>query len=238
VTVTRIGVARRRRPAAGLLAAALLVCVAAAVYAQGAPAWADTFVSRVEALALMQSLNAEILGSTSATLTLETWCRDHTLAGNPTIVAHLVKGADKIATPEQRRRLRVSAQETVRFRHVRLQCGPQVLSEADNWYVPGRLTADMNRQLDTTDTPFGKVVRPLEPYRQTFSVKMLWSPLPEGWERETPSAIGATTGHLDMPDALFEHRAVLYTNAHQPFSEVDEVYQKQILAFPQPRSSR
>jgi chorismate-pyruvate lyase len=247
VTATRMGVARRRRPAAGIIAAAaLLVCVAAAVpaqRAQSAPAWPDTFIARVEALALMQSLNAGILGSTSATLTLETWCREHKLADDPTIVAHLVKGADRIVTAEQRQRLHVTGQDAVRFRHVRLQCGTQVLSEADNWYVPARLTADMNRQLDTTDTPFGKVVRPLEPYRQTFSVKMLWSPLPEGWERgliaSTTSAVHPTkSGDLVMPDALFEHRAVLYTSAHQPFAEVDEVYQKQILAFPQPRSSR
>jgi hypothetical protein len=240
VTATRSGVARRR-PAAGIIAAAaLLVGVAAAAHAQGAPAWADTFVARVEALALMQSLNAEILGSTSATLTLETWCRDHKLADNPTIVAHLVKGADKAATAEQRRRLHVAPQDAVRYRRVRLLCGSQVLSEADNWYVPGRLTADMNKQLDTTDTPFGKVVRPLEPYRQTFSVKILWSPLPDGWDRGVDSAAraAASSGSLVLPDALFEHRAVLYTGAHQAFAEVDEVYQKQILAFPQPSTSR
>ena len=38
-----------------------------------------------------------------------------------------------------------------------------------------------------------------------------------------------------IPAALFEHRAVLYTRDHKPFSEVSEVYQRQVLAFP-PRS--
>jgi hypothetical protein len=38
-----------------------------------------------------------------------------------------------------------------------------------------------------------------------------------------------------IPDALFEHRAVLYTNSRQPFSEVHEVYERQLLAFPLPR---
>jgi hypothetical protein len=35
---------------------------------------------------------------------------------------------------------------------------------------------------------------------------------------------------LAIPDALFEHRAVLYTRDHKPFAEVREVYQRQILA--------
>jgi hypothetical protein len=35
------------------------------------PAWPDSFATRVEALALIQTLNAEILASRSATLTLE-----------------------------------------------------------------------------------------------------------------------------------------------------------------------
>jgi chorismate-pyruvate lyase len=162
-------------------------------------------------LSLAQTLNDEILASTSATLTLEQWCRDRRLAANPTVVAELVRGVEKAPAPEQRERLGVSSDEPVRFRHVRLRCGTHTLSEADNWYVPARLTADMNRQLDTTDTPFGKVVQPLQPHRKTFSVRMLWS------------------GGTPVPDALFEHRAVLYTRDERPFSEVDEMYQRQIL---------
>jgi hypothetical protein len=121
----------------------------------------------------------------------------------------------------------------VKYRRVRLRCGQRVLSEADNWYVPGRLTEAMNQVLDTTDSPFGRVVQPLEPYRRTFSMKVLWSPLPKGWENggDRPSADGA----LAIPDALLEHRAVLYTKEHKPFSEVDEVYQRSVLAFAPPR---
>lgn len=180
----------------------------------------------------MQTLNAEILASRSATRTLETWCRDHRLAEEPTIVARVMTGMTKPATTEQRRRLDVTDRDDVKYRRVQLRCGNRVLSEADNWYVPGRLTPEMNRLLDTTDTPFGKVVESLEPSRRTVSVTLLWSPLPNGWERE-PAAIPAGTDRaLAIPDALFEHRAVLYTRHNQPFSEVSEVYQRQILAFP------
>jgi hypothetical protein len=81
-------------------------------------------------------------------------------------------------------------------------------------------------------------VAPLEPYRRTVAVRLLWRPLPEGWERGTRAgAAGPSGGTLAIPDALFEHRAVLYTRDHRPFSEVVEVYQRQLLAFP-PRSPR
>lgn len=204
-------------------------------YAQEPPAWPDTYVARLQALALVETLNAEILASRSATLTLESWCRDHQLAKEPAIVVKLVKGATKGSTAEQRQRLQVTSEAEVKYRRVLLRCGNRVLSEADNWYVPGRLTPGMNRLLGTTDAPFGKVVQPLEPYRQTFAVRLLWSPLPDGWERGSIAAVTATTGVLTIPDALFEHRAVLYTREHKPFAEVDEVYQRQLLAFPAPR---
>jgi len=41
----------------------------------------DDFLTRLEAVALMQTLNAELLASRSATLTLERWCKEHGLAG-------------------------------------------------------------------------------------------------------------------------------------------------------------
>ncbi|MGA2736306.1 MAG: hypothetical protein ABSG65_02525 [Bryobacteraceae bacterium] len=220
---------------ARLIAVATAVAASTPAYAQESPAWPDTYVARLQALALVETLNAEVLASRSATVTLEGWCRDHQLAKDPTIVAELMRGVVKESTAEQRKRLQVTSEAEVKYRRVQLRCGDRVLSEADNWYVPDRLTPAMNRLLDTTRTPFGKVVQSLEPYRQTFAVRLLWSPLPDGWERGPVAAATGTAGVLAIPDALFEHRAVLYTRAHEPFSEVDEVYQRQLLAFPAPR---
>jgi hypothetical protein len=217
-----------------LVAAILLGSLQPLARAQTPPPWPDSFVTRLSALALMQRLNAEILGSRSATLTLESWCRDHALAEDPRIAARLITGVDKALTAEQRQRLQVTG-EKVTYRKVELRCGAKMLSEAENWYVPGRLTAEMNSLLETTDTPFGRAVQSLEPFRQTFEVRLLWSPLPDGWERDAkarPPCV--TTGALTIPDALFEHRAVLYTRERQPFSEVHEIYQRQILSFPAP----
>jgi chorismate-pyruvate lyase len=212
---------------------AWLIATAGLASAQDAPAWPDTYIARVEALALVQTLNSQLLSSRSATLTLEAWCRDHELAKDPKIVAERVRVASKAPDAEQRKRLQVPADAEVKYRRVHLRCGERVLSEADNWYVPARLSAEMNRLLESTDTPFGKVVQPLEPYRQTFGVKLLWSPLPDGWERG--KAAPSSGASMSIPDAIFEHRAVLFTREHQPFSEVDEVYRRQLLAFPLPR---
>ena len=191
-------------------------------------------MTRLGALALIQSLNAEVLGSRSATLTLEKWCGDHRLAEEPRIAARLVPGVEKAPDADQRQRLQMT-NEAAKYRRVELRCGSRVLSEAENWYVPSRLTAEMNRVLETTDTPFGRAVQSLEPYRQTFDVKLLWSPLADGWERSSDRRSPcAATGALAIPDALFEHRAILYTREHKPFAEVHEVYQRQLLAFAAP----
>lgn len=205
------------------------------VFAQtpNAQTWPDTFLARVEALALMQTLNATLLGARSATFTLEKWCGDHGLAPEPRIRARLARDVQKEPTFEQRERLKVGATEPVKFRHVELACGTQVLSEADNWYVPSRLTPEMNKLLETTDTAFGRAVQELKPFRQTFEARVLWSPLPEGWERGAPTP--DRPGTMDIPPALFEHRALLFTPDGLPFSEVDETYRRETLAFGPPR---
>ena len=198
-----------------------------------AQTWPDTYLARVEALALLQTLNADLLSHDSATLTLERWCDSHHLASPARIVAEQVHGADKSPSPEQRQILGVSATETVRYRHVRLRCGEHVLSEADNWYVPGRLTEEMNHVLETTDTPFGRAVQALHFQRHTLSAKLLWQPLPDGWETKAPPPDHGNTP-LRIADAVLEHRAVLTVPDGTPFSEVVETYTSEVLTSPPP----
>jgi len=186
-------------------------------------------LARTQVLALVQGLNADLLSHDSATLTLERWCAAHRLAEPARIVAQRVRGAAKPLPSSTRERLAVDADEPIAYRRVRLTCGAHVLSEADNWYVPSRLTADMNRRLDTTDEPFGKVVRALGFQRRTFAAELLWSPLPAGWEMSAHAA--AEPAPLRIPHALLRHEAVLYTAAQQPFSAVVETYTNQVLDF-------
>jgi hypothetical protein len=214
--------------------AALLLLGAAPALADGPKPWPDSFVGRLEALALIESLNAELLAHDSATLTLERWCDDHRLADPARIVAERAPDAIKPATAEVRAALNVKPDEPLGYRRVRLKCGDHVLSEADNWYVPSRLTPEMNQVLETTDTPFGKAVAALHFRRHTLAANLLWSPLPKGWEMGAAAA-SEQAGALTIPDRVLEHRAVLSAPDGEPFSEVVETYTGEVLAFPPPR---
>lgn len=140
----------------------------------------------------------------SATAALGQWCKARRIADPPTIRAEQ-SGRAPLASPEVRRLLGVSEAEPVAFRHVRLACGAAVLSEADNWYVPARLTPAMNAMLATTQTPFGKVVAPL------------------GFRRERLAQQRGRSG--DCPaGTVLSHRALLRLPDGQPLSLVTECY--------------
>jgi len=211
------------------LAIALLT-VSGVLASPDAPAPGSGFVSRLKAALLLQTLNVELLSHESATVTLEGWCSTHDLA-SPPLVAERVPSEDKAATEEQRARLRVSERDVVRYRKVRLRCGSLVLSEADNWYVPGRLTEEMNTLLETTDTPFGRVVKSLDFRRHTISVTVLSPFLPPGWETMPPARIERMSQPC-LPANLLQHRAILTLPDGTPFSEVVETYTGNVLAFP------
>lgn len=197
--------------------------------------WSGGFTTRLEALALLETLNAELLSHDSATMTLEHWCAVHHIAAEPRIVAEQVRDIDKPITSAQRQELGITPTDTVRYRRVNLRCGALVLSQADNWYVPSRLTPEMNKLLDTTDVPFGKAVQALHFRRHTLWSKVLWWPLPEGWEMQT-SAVSNELATSSMPAQLLEHKAVLTLPDGTPFSEVVESYTDKVMDFPLPRS--
>jgi hypothetical protein len=224
----------RRRLIAGCGIALLSSSVAADDTTSTNPSpWLESSTTRLEALALLQTLNAELLSHDSATMTLEHWCTVHHLASQPTIVAEQVHGTDKPISSAQREELRVTPAEPIKYRRVNLRCGTVVLSQADNWYVPSRLTQSMNKQLETTDVPFGIAVQALHFQRHTLSSKVLWWPLAEGWEMK-PHAAQAELAPSSMPAQLLEHRAILTLPDGTPFSEVVETYTDKVLAFPLP----
>ena len=176
------GSARPGSAPSWLLVPLLLVAMAGAGSAADisantmSPVWPDDRFHRLAALALLEQLRGALLTEDSATLTLENWCALHHLAPTPRVLAERDPGMDRPLDPTDRLRLDVGPVEPIRYRHVRLVCGPHLLSEADNWYVPGRLLPGMDHQLETTDTPFGKVVHPLGFTRTTLSSRLLWDP--------------------------------------------------------------
>lgn len=192
--------------------------------------WSDTLLARTETLALLETLNADLLSHDSATLTLERWCGRHHMASPAKVTALRIHGVDKPLPADLRAQLGVSEDEPVRYRRVQLRCGDYVLSQADNWYLPRRLTRAMNLALDNSDAPFGKVVRPLQFRRHTLSAQLLWSPLPEGWEMH-PASTHGSGGTLTIPADVLQHRAVLRTADNQPFSVLVETYTGDVLRF-------
>lgn len=207
---------------------ASVVWLAAAVAAiqQLAP---PTYVTGLETQALIEQLNGELLASRSATLTLEHWCAEHHMAQKPKLTAQRDVTTVKAASAETRAHLQVGPDEPLGYRRVRLTCGDHVMSEADNWYVPARLTPEMNRLLEETDTPFGRAILALGVHRQTIAVDRLWSPLAPNW---ADAPVSAKVVAKPADGALFRHRAVLLTPTGQPVSEVAETYLADSLDFP------
>ena len=179
------------------------------------PATATAAPTREATSALQQvaAFDAELHRRDSATATLQIWCDAHGPGAGTKIVARRVRGADKLAGPAERAALKVFAWQSVAYRRVDLACGGKVLSRADNWYVPGRLTPAMNMALEQTQTPFGVVVRPLDFRRRTLAVETL---------------LGSQVTSV-IPRELLRHRAVLVTANGRPFSLVVETYTDKLL---------
>ena len=158
----------------------------------------------------VRQLKAELLASPSATQALTAYCARLHLADPPVIRALRDHSVDRKADSHVRGLLHVKAGEPVRYRRVRLSCGDQVLSDADNWYVPARLTAEMNSTLDGTDTSFGTVVKPLDFRRRTL-------------------------GTQDLHDGrhVLRVRALLVNRDGLPFSLVQENYSTILVQHPQ-----
>lgn len=221
-------------------ASLVFIALASAAPAPAAPAsphWPDTPVSRLEILAHLQTLNADLLSHDSATLTLERWCARHQLAATSKIVADRVVGENGEVPADVRTQLRADPDQSIAYRRVKLRCGDRILSEAENWYVPSRLTPEMNRALATSDAAFGRIVLPLRFRRHTLSARLLWSPLPEGWDiGSAPLPKSNADVALSVPDHVIEHRALLTRFDGVPFSYVVETYAGAILDFPPARA--
>lgn len=109
---------------------------------------------------LLPQFEATLAAHDSATVALGEWCAARHLDPSSRISATPLLATDY--TPEGLGALLDVASITeLHYRRVRLSCGTRALSYAQNWYVPARLTPEMNAVLAGTDTPFGKVAAPL-----------------------------------------------------------------------------
>ena len=150
-------------------------------------------------------LQSGLAASPSATQFLTDRCAALKLASPPVIKA-VREHEERPASAQVREWLHVAADSPLGYRRVLLACGIHTLSEADNWYVPERLTPEMNRQLEASDTPFGAVVKPLNFHRRILKAEP-----------------------LDGAVSVLRITALLETGDGTPFSLVVENYSKELV---------
>ncbi|MGZ3314055.1 MAG: hypothetical protein ACXU8Q_07805 [Caulobacteraceae bacterium] len=222
----------RRRSLLSLICGMLLTAAPVDVTRAATP---DDFVRRLEVLAVLQTLRAELLGHDSSTAVLQSWCEAHGPPGLKIVAEHDPR-AEHPPTQAAKAALGLRPGQAVRYRRVKLACGKTVLSEADNWYLPDRLTAEMNHALDTSDAPFGAVVRPLAFRRRFLSADLLWKPLPDGWEKGAGTCSQrACASPVSIPAQILQDTAVLATPDGRPFSFVAETYTAAVVEMALPR---
>ena len=208
---------------AGLLAFALALALGAQIAAAAGPVqWPNTPAALDAAKSRIAQLQQLLLSQPSATLVLGQWCATHHLAPAPQIVARRVIGQPRPLPERVRLRLRLKPGEATGYRRVQLLCGDLILSDADNWYVPDRLTPAMNQRLDHTDTPFGLAVRSLHFKRRTLSSEVLW----------VPSAGAVAGGMVTVPEHVLRNEGLLTVAGDLPISQVIENYTAEILGTP------
>lgn len=194
---------------------------------------APEHMDRLKTEEVIETLNSALLAGSSATTVLEQWCAAHHLAKPAVVTAR--RDMSIVVPPSEatRARLKLGPNETFGFRRVKLMCGDRVLSEADNWYAPTRLTNAMNDALARTNVPFGRVIAPLKAFRRTFSVERLWSPLSDttaahgDGKKQTPSTEWPSDGRL------FQHRALVLLPDGEPIAEVSETYMIDAVRLPE-----
>jgi chorismate-pyruvate lyase len=180
--------------------AAIVLAVAAPALAQG-----SYFDQRLRLFRDLRALNAELLSHDSATAVLQAIC-DRRAPGQKIMARKSSWAPEEGALEAARADLSVEPDEPVRYRQVELTCGEEVLSSAENWYVPARLTPEIDAVLTGGDTPFGTAIAALRPTRRTLDSR-----------------------RLHRGGDILRHRALVLDQAGRPLALVIETYRKTAL---------
>ncbi|MBO6038322.1 MAG: hypothetical protein IJ934_03600 [Acetobacter sp.] len=222
--------------------------------------WKDTPLHRLVLATLINEFANRILTHHSSTATIEKWLRENQMAHClPLHIEHKATGTEPPPCPPPLlcKALKIDpslSASSLAYRKIHLLAEGRVFCIADNWYRPDILTPSMITQLETTDIPFGRVVRPLGFFRRILEHRVLWSPLPQEWQRvlfqeqnTPPEKKPEKTSEnktfknklyereappLPVPHNLFEYIAILHTNNGVPFSALLETYTSEILNIP------
>ncbi len=145
----------------------------------------------------IESLHAALLAADSATAVLEAFF-------GPVTVHRL--HTPPSANEGLHERLRLAPGDTLRHRAVQLMAGARMLSHAELWYVANRLPAEHVEKLESGDTPFGRIMRPVGLTRSVLLARIC------GPEEA----------------ASLAHRALLRAPSGLPVAEVHELYSRRL----------
>lgn len=167
----------------------------------------------------MHSLSERILRANSATEELERWCRDNAI-GDGRIVAMCDRHSRPKALDDDsiQALYRYPGHDKAAFRKVRLATAGIAVVDALNWFFPDNLSNDVREQLETSDIPFGRAIRHLNPKRCTFLVR-----------RCTCSQLVDALQSIDPTAVAFEHRAVVYRDDDVPLAVVHERFRATLI---------
>jgi hypothetical protein len=158
--------------------------------------------------ALIQDLSTRLISGATATETLLAWCDEHGLADGPITVEIRQRFSPAVVPDDVLPALNLDPCEAISYRHIQLMRGSLPLAAAENWFVPQRLTADMNEALIRTNVPFGRVVAPLHPFRRTLAAHL-------------PS----------HTETILVHKAVILSSAGAALACVKESYSLDLVSF-------
>mgnify|MGYP001546212015 FL=1 len=164
----------------------------------------------------LDRFDAALRSADSATTVLSAWMAEPPGGAPASLVVRLRPASAGPFPTGLRERLEVSHDAEIRLRRVWLVLDGRILSEAENWYIPARLTDGMREALTASQVPFGAIVRPLRPTRETIAVARLWAPVENAL--------------LRPPSRVLHHRALMRTATGEPICEVSEFYTRNVLS--------
>lgn len=239
--------------------------------------WENDAPHRLKAASALSQLHRDLLENQSATLALEQWCRLRKITSRPPAVdgtsstlalrteerperdditaqqIHVGGHEQHILSGDELGLLALHLHDSLTYRHVHLMFDGAIVSKAENWYVASRLDPGMDEILTTTNTPFGKVVKPLHCRRITVSSRC-WLPTsfssssaknsyknddveckPNSIltiEQAETEGLGIKNGFIQIPEVVLEICAILCRgDNHQPLCYVRERYQGKLMDF-------
>lgn len=115
------------------------------------------------------ALAAHLLAAPSVTAGLQTWCEARGIGDGPIRVLSRAGGAPQAGLVSL---LGAPEGEALSYRRVVLGRGDIALAEAELLFRGGALTAEMREAVSRGAVPFGVIVAPLSPRRETVSQEM------------------------------------------------------------------